>query len=408
MAEKVLTNDELIAEARRYLVGGVNSPVRSFRAVGGDPVFMHRAKGSRLYDESGRGYIDYCLSWGALILGHGHPAVIRALKEAAEDGLSFGTPTRAETEFARVIREALPSIERLRLTNSGTEAVMGAVRVARGFTGRTKIVKFEPSYHGHADYLLKGRGIPEDFSRHTLVVAYNDIKGVEAAAARCAKEIAAIIVEPVAANNGLILPQAGFLEALREVSDRYGIVLIFDEVITGFRVSYGSAQGLFNIKPDITCLGKIIGGGLAVGAFGGRQDMMKVLAPEGEVYQAGTFSGNPLTVRAGLETLKVLKKEDPYAELKRKTDKLCDGIKAMAKSRNVRLRIERIASIFNISFNATEDFGYFFHRLLDEDVYLAPSPLEANFLSAAHTDGDIEMTLSAAGKALESLRRDRQ
>jgi glutamate-1-semialdehyde 2,1-aminomutase len=269
-------------------------------------------------------------------------------------------------------------------------------------------VKFEPSYHGHADYLLKGRGIPEDFSRHTLVVAYNDIKGVEAAAARCAKEIAAIIVEPVAANNGLILPQAGFLEALREVSDRYGIVLIFDEVITGFRVSYGSAQGLFNIKPDITCLGKIIGGGLAVGAFGGRQDMMKVLAPEGEVYQAGTFSGNPLTVRAGLETLKVLKKEDPYAELKRKTDKLCDGIKAMAKSRNVRLRIERIASIFNISFNATEDFGYFFHRLLEGGVYLAPSPLEANFLSAAHTDGDIEMTLSAAGKALESLRRDRQ
>jgi glutamate-1-semialdehyde 2,1-aminomutase len=419
----------LLNEAKRYIPGGVNSPVRSFGAVGGYPVFIKRAYGSRLYGESGRQFIDYCLSWGALILGHAYPKVVANLKKVVKDGTSFGAPTRFETELARLIVEAIPSIEQVRLTNSGTEAVMAALRLARAFTGKDKIVKFEGSYHGHADYLLvksgSGQatfglpgslGLPKDFTKYTLLLPFNDARKLKETLKKYQRQLAAIIVEPVMANCGLVLPKEGFLQTLRKLASKYNIVLIFDEVITGFRLSYGGAQRFFSVLPDLTCLGKIIGGGLPVGAFGGNSQIMRLLAPSGGVYQAGTLSGNPIAVTAGLVTLKKLKETNPYGILEDRTRRLCQGIESQARARGLRLRVNYISSIFSIFFTEKEVIDYksaraqdavsfkkFFHSLLREGIYLSPSGFEANFLSAAHSESDIDRTLRAVDKALRAM-----
>ena len=303
---------KLFKEAKRYIPGGVNSPVRSFKAVGSSPVFIKRAKGSKIYSEDNRRFIDYCMSWGGLILGHAYPEVVKELEKTIKNGASFGAVTRLETEFAKLIVDAMPSIQQVRLTNSGTEAVMGAIRLARAYTKKDKVVRFGNSYHGHADYLLDCKGVPLSFKAHTLTSPYNDIKKTKELISKYERDIAAIIVEPVEGNAGVIPAEKGFLQGLRALSDRFGIVLIFDEVITGFRISYGGAQGFFNVKPDLTCLGKIIGGGLPIGAFGGKKEIMKLLAPMGPVYQAGTFSGNPVTVTAGITPFRGLEKIKPY------------------------------------------------------------------------------------------------
>jgi glutamate-1-semialdehyde 2,1-aminomutase len=398
---------KLFYEAKKYIPGGVNSPVRSFSAVGGYPVFVREAKGSKIYSECGREFVDYCLSWGALILGHAHPKVVEALGRAIRKGTSFGTATKLETELARLITEAIPSIEKVRLTNSGTEAVMAAVRLARAYTGKNKIIKFQGSYHGHADYLLDCRGVPEGFKRYTIVLPYNDINAVSEAAELHREDLAAIIVEPVSGNCSVILPQQGFLEGLRAISDRLNAILIFDEVITGFRVSYGGSQAIFGIKPDLTCLGKIIGGGLPVGAFGGRKDIMGLLAPEGDVYQAGTLSGNPVAVTAGITTLNILKDTNPYAVLEAKTKKLCNGIVSSAKAHSIKLRASHIGSMFSISFGESGQdvdlFNRFFHSLLRNGVYFSPSAEESDFLSIAHSDDDIERTLETVGDTLKAI-----
>lgn len=430
-------NHKLFCEAKKYIPGGVNSPVRSFRAVGGYPVFVKKAKGSKIYGECGREFIDYCLSWGALILGHTHPEVVEALGDAIKKGTSFGTATRLETELAKLIVEAVPSIEQVRLTNSGTEAVMGAIRLARAYTKKERIIKFEGSYHGHADYLLvkagsgmatfrstfnvqrsTSSGVPKEFTKHTIVIPYNDIKRVDEVAKKYQKDLAAIIVEPVAANCGVILPEPGFLEGLRKIADKYNIVLIFDEVITGFRLAYGGAQSYFNIKPDLTCLGKIIGGGLPVGAFGGKREIMQLLAPEGDVYQAGTLSGNPIAVTAGIVTLNILKENNPYKTLGKKAKELCEAIRTKAKIYKIKLKINYIGSMFSIFFTDKEVTNYtevclqnlrlfkrFFHGLLKEGVYFSPSGFETDFLSTAHTKEDLEKTLRAADIVLKNLRR---
>lgn len=403
----------LFSEAKKYIPGGVNSPVRSFKSVGGAPVFIKSGKGAKIYSEDGRRFIDYCLSWGVLILGHAHPEVVKVLKKAVSQGTTFGAATKDEIELARIIREAIPAIQTVRLTNSGTEAVMGAVRVARAFTGRNKIIRFLGSYHGNADYLLDCRGVPLDYKKHTLVSPYNDIKRVQEIVRAYKRDIAAIIVEPAAANMGVVLPKEGFLEGLRDVCHRHNIVLIFDEVITGFRISYSGAQGFFKVMPDITCLGKIIGGGLPCGAYGGRYEIMKLVAPEGNVYQAGTFSGNPLTVNAGIATLKILKKIQPYLRLKKNSEALCKGIISIAKACNIKLKVNYIGSMFSIFFTDKAVYDYqsarcqdgklfagFFHFLLNNGIYLSPSGLESNFLSAAHTDEDINKTLKVIEKAL--------
>jgi glutamate-1-semialdehyde 2,1-aminomutase len=421
----------LFDEAKRYIPGGVNSPVRSFASVGGYPVFVNRAAGSKFYGECGREFIDYCLSWGALILGHAHPKVIQRLEQALKGGTSFGTATKLETELAKLIVEAVPSIEQVRLTNSGTEAVMGAVRLARAFTGKNKIIKFEGSYHGHADYLLvkagsgqatlgmpDSLGVPNDFTKHTIVLPYNDIKKVKEIVEKYQRELAAIIIEPVVANCGIILPQPKFLQGLRKLADRYGIVFIFDEVITGFRLSYGGAQEYFNVKPDLTCLGKIVGGGLPMGAFGGKEEIMQFLTPLGDVYQAGTLSGNPISVTAGITTINTLKRSNPYEILEKKTEELCEAIKIKAQDYRLELKINYLSSMFSIFFTdrdvvdyktaKTQDTGLFkkfFHGLLKEGIYLSPSGFETNFLSTAHTDEDIEKTLEAIDRTLENLRR---
>ena len=421
----------LFNEAKRYIPGGVNSPVRSFSSVGGYPVFVNRASGSKLYGECDGEFIDYCLSWGALILGHVHPKVTKSLKQAIKDGTSFGTATKLEIELAKLITEAVPSIEQVRLTNSGTEAVMGAVRLARAHTKKNKIIKFEGSYHGHADYLLvksgsgqatlgipDSLGVPKDFTKHTIVLPYNDIKKVEETVKKHQEDLAAIIVEPISANCGVILPRFGFLQGLRMIADKYNIVLIFDEVISGFRISYGGAQKLFGIKPDLTCLGKIIGGGLPVGAFGGKKKIMKLLAPLGSVYQAGTLSGNPISVAAGITTLNILKNDSLYAALDQKTEALCEAIKAKAKEYEIKLKINYLGSIFSIFFTdhdiidyqtaKTQDVGLFkrfFHGLLKEGIYFSPSGFEANFLSTTHSAHDIEKTLKAVEKILKNIRR---
>jgi glutamate-1-semialdehyde 2,1-aminomutase len=410
-------NRQLFNEAKRYIPGGANSPVRSFKAVGGYPVFISRAYGSKLYGEYGREFIDYCLSWGAMILGHTHPKVTQALQQAIQKGTSFGAATKLETELAKLIVETIPSIEQVRLTNSGTEAVMSAIRLARAYTKRNKIIKFAGSYHGHVDYLLDYERIPKDFTKHTLVSPYNNIKRLEEIVRKHKEDIAAIIVEPVAANMGVVLPQDSFLVELRKITKNYKIVLIFDEVITGFRLTFGGAQKLFDVKPDLTCLGKIIGGGLPIGAFGGKRGIMKLLAPEGDVYQAGTFSGNPVSVNAGLTTLRILSKHNPYRNLGELTRYFCKKVKQIAKEDRIKVKINFVGSMFSIFFTGREVTDYniartqntnlfkrFYHELLKEGIYFSPSGLEANFLSTAHTAEDIEKTLEAVDKVLKNLR----
>jgi len=418
----------LFQEAQRYLPGGVDSPVRAFKAVGGTPFFIKRGQGSRLYDVDGNEYIDYVGSWGPLVLGHAPPRVVKAIKKAVECGSSFGAPTKMETNLAKLICEAMPSIEMLRFVNSGTEAVMSAIRLARAFTGRSKVVKFAGCYHGHSDGLLakagsgmatlgipSSPGVPAALTADTLIAPYNNLKVVEQLFKDFAADIAAVIVEPVAGNMGVVLPQPGFLAGLRSLTQHHGSLLIFDEVITGFRVSYGGAQQIYNITPDLTCLGKIIGGGLPVGAYGGRRDIMQMVAPSGEVYQAGTLAGNPLAMTAGVETLSILKESGIYEKLERKASILAKGIIEAASQARVDIKLSRIGSMFTIFFAKTPVTDYesaaradttlyarFFHQMLSNGVYLPPSQFEAAFVSIVHTDKDIQFTISAAEKALAS------
>lgn len=406
---------DLFNQAKKYIPGGVNSPVRSFKAVGGYPVFINKASGSKFYAECGGEFIDYCLSWGALILGHAYPKVVNFLGKAIKKGTSFGAVTKLETELAKLIVEAVPSIEQVRLTNSGTEAVMGAIRLARAYSGKNKIIKFEGSYHGHADYLLAkagsgqatfgmpdSKGVPKDFTKHTIIVPFNNLELLEAAIKKYYKDLAAIIVEPVEANYGVVLPKQSFLKGARRLADKYSSLLIFDEVITGFRLSYAGAQGYFKVMPDLTCLGKIIGGGLPVGAFGGRKNIMQLLAPLGDVYQAGTLSGNPIAVTAGIVTLKALKENNPYELLEKKTQKLCKGMLLSAKKYGLKIKINQIASIFSLS---SDIFKKLYHGLLKQGVYFSPSEFESNFLSLAHTGKDIENTLKIMDKTFKQIGR---
>jgi glutamate-1-semialdehyde 2,1-aminomutase len=422
---------KLFAQAQRYLPGGVDSPVRAFKAVGGTPPFIVRGKGSKIYDVDGNEYIDYVGSWGPLILGHSPPGVVTALKEAVERGTSFGAPTEGETTLARMISEAIPSIEMLRFVNSGTEAAMTALRLARAFTARDKIVKFGGGYHGHGDGLLvKGgsglatlgipdsSGVPKSYARNTLLAPYNNGGAVEQIFERYPKEIAAVIVEPVAANMGVVAPQPRFLARLRQLTSESGALLIFDEVITGFRVAYGGAQGLYGITPDLTCLGKIIGGGLPIGAYGGRREIMEMIAPLGPVYQAGTLSGNPLAMTAGIETLRTLNQPGIYDRLETRAAALEEGIAKAAAESGVSLYISRVASLLTVFFTGnpvvdyesakqadTRLFSKFFHGLLAEGIYWPPSPFETAFVSLAHSQGDIQTTLSVMAKVFSRLPR---
>lgn len=418
-------SEELFEQAGSLLVGGVDSPVRAFKAVGGTPVFMTRGRGSHIEDEDGNTYIDYVLSWGPLILGHAHPAVVDAAVEAVRDGSSFGAPTLREVEMARRVRTFYPSIEKMRFVSSGTEACMGAIRAARGYTGRDKIIKFEGNYHGGADYLLvkagsgaatlgqpDSEGVPASFAEHTIVIAYNDVKAVEHAFAEHGTQIAAVIVEPVAGNMGLILPEPGFLDALRNLCTHYDSVLIFDEVLVGFRIKDG-AQGHFDIKPDLTCLGKVIGGGFPVGCYGGRREIMGVVAPEGPVYQAGTLSGNPVAMAAGLATLEELLKPEVVDDLEARTSALAGGLREAAKKQGVSLSVVELGSMLCTFFrkeppkNWTEAndadlarFPAFYHAMLRSGIYLAPSAFETSFMSFAHSYEDIDKTIEAFGQAL--------
>ena len=412
---------KLFAEALKYIPGGVNSPVRAFRAVGGAPFFVHKARGARVWDVDGHALIDYVCTWGPAILGHAHPKIISAVKAAAAKGTSFGIPNPLEVTMARLICERFPAIQKVRMTNSGTEACMSAIRLARGFTRRDKIIKFDGCYHGHADSLLvkagsgaltfghpDSAGVPADFAKHTLVLPYNDVEAVKAAFVANKNEIAAIIVEPVPGNAGLYLPREGYLEFLREVTQASGALLIFDEVMTGFRLAPGGAQERWGISPDLTCLGKIIGGGLPVGAFGGRADIMDHLAPLGPVYQAGTLSGNPIAMAAGIATLELLTKRS-YAALEASGARLETGMRDAAKSAGVPVQFNRCGSMFcsyftdrpvwNLADALKSDrarFAKFFHGMLAGGIYLAPSQFEAGFISTAHTPADIEKTIRAA------------
>ena len=421
----------LFDEAQRYIPGGVNSPVRAFKGVGGEPLFIARAEGAYIYDTDGRRYIDYIGSWGPMIAGHAHPAVVRAVQETARDGLSFGAPTEFETRIARRICELIPSVEMLRMVNSGTEAVMTAIRLARGVTDRDKIVKFEGGYHGHSDSLLvkagsgaltfgvpTSPGVPAALAALTLTLPYNDSDAVRAAFAQHGGEIACVIVEPVAGNMNCVPPLPGFLQTLRELCSQSGSLLIFDEVMTGFRVARSGAQSLYNIKPDLTTLGKIIGGGLPVGAFGGRRELMQQLAPLGPIYQAGTLSGNPVAMAAGLATLELLEAPGFYSNLERHTRQLAEGLRNTAQRAGVAFAVNHVCGMFGLFFtdapqvtNYTqvmacdmERFKRFFHSMLAQGVYLAPSAYEAGFVSAAHTEADIETTLTAASKAFKKIR----
>jgi glutamate-1-semialdehyde 2,1-aminomutase len=422
-------SEALFAEAQKYIPGGVNSPVRAFKAVGGKPIFIKRAQGSKIYDVDGREYIDYVCSWGPLILGHSHPEIIKTLKETIENGTSYGAPTELETELASLIVRAVPSVERVRLVNSGTEAVMSAIRLARAYTGRNKIGKFEGCYHGHADSLLvkagsgvatlgipDSPGVPPDLAKLTLTLSYNDLEEVERVLKREGEEIACIIVEPIAANMGLVPPVEGFLEGLRSLTTKYGIVLIFDEVITGFRVGYGGAQQRYDVYPDLTCMGKIIGGGLPVGAYGGKKEIMELIAPTGPVYQAGTLSGNPIAMAAGIQTLKILSQKGVYEELEEKTQSLCAGIAKNIQETGQSIYLTRVGSLFGAFFHAgplhnyqqikgcdTAKFAQYFQNMLSEGIYVAPSQFEAGFLSIAHSEEDIEKTITGNHKALKAL-----
>ena len=421
----------LFGKAQKIIPGGVNSPVRAFRAVGGNPLFIRRGTGARIEDVDGTRYIDYVCSWGPLILGHAHPAVVRAIQKTAASGTSFGAPTELELEMAGLITDAFPSIGMVRMVNSGTEACMSAIRLARAFTGRDKIVKFSGCYHGHADGLLvaagsgaatlnipTSEGIPEAYLGETLVLPYNDIPACEALFARRGNDIAAVLVEPIAGNMGVIYPHQGFLGGLRKITRKHGSLLIFDEVITGFRVAWGGAQTLFSITPDITCLGKIIGGGLPVGAYGGRREIMQQVAPLGGMYQAGTLSGNPVAMAAGLATLKELKKKGTYARLDSMGKILCAGIRDQAEEQGITVRVEECGSLFTVFFSNTppacyedarscnvEQFKEFFTGMLKEGIYLPPSQFETAFISLAHTRQDINMTIEAAGRVFKKMKK---
>ncbi len=423
-------SQELFDRAQRYIPGGVNSPVRSFRSVGGTPPFIVRGRGAYVTSADGRRYLDYLGSWGALLLGHAEPSVVRAVRRAAQRGTSFGAPTPGEVELAQLITRLVPSIDQVRLVNSGTEAVMSAVRVARAATGRDLIIKFAGGYHGHADHLLvdagsgaaslgvpSSAGVPSRVAGLTLVVPYNDSKAVRRLVHRHHGKVAAVLVEPIAGNMGVVPPQDGFLRGLRVLCDAERALLIFDEVITGFRVALGGAQALYGVRPDLTCLGKIIGGGLPVGAYGGRRDLMSRVAPSGPVYQAGTLAGNPVAVAAGLAMLQRLVADPPYRRLEHLTLQLCRAVEREAQRAGVSLVAQRVGSMFtwfmgerpprneqDVRATDAARFSQFFHAMLAEGVYLAPSPFEANFLSTAHGDREVERTIRAARRAFRNVR----
>ena len=423
---------QLFKQASKHIPGGVNSPVRAFNGVGGTPVFIEKAQGAYLWDVDGKRYVDYIGSWGPMILGHSHPSIVKAVQDAAQDGLSFGAPTVHETTLADVICEIMPSIEMVRMTNSGTEATMSAIRLARGYTGRDKIVKFEGCYHGHSDSLLvkagsgmltlgepTSKGVPADFAKHTITLPYNDIEAIKACFAKFGGEIAGVIVEPVAGNMNLVKPIAGFLETIREMCDEYKSVFIIDEVMTGFRVALGGAQSVYNVKPDLTTLGKIIGAGLPVGAFGGKREIMECIAPLGGVYQAGTLSGNPLAMRAGIEMFKHLRQENFYSDLSAKLAKLLAGFKQVAQEEGIALKTEQIGGMFGLYFTDQTEitsfddilkcdvnaFKQFFHGMLDRGIHFAPSAFEAGFISSAHSDEDIAYTIAAAKAVFAEMKQ---
>lgn len=426
-------SQKLFQRAELSIPGGVNSPVRAFKAVGGTPLFLQRGKGAWVWDADGNGYVDYVGSWGPLIVGHGHPDVVAAVQEAAQRGLSFGAPTEQEVEMAEMLCALVPSLEQVRLVSSGTEATMSAIRLARGYTGRPVIVKFEGCYHGHADALLvkagsgaltlgqpSSAGVPAETVAHTIVLQYNDVPGLERAFERDGQRIAAVIVEPVAGNMNLIAPRREFLHAMRELCTRSGALLIFDEVMTGFRVALAGAQSLYNVQPDLTTLGKVIGGGLPVGAFGGRRDIMQCIAPSGPVYQAGTLSGNPVAVAAGLATLKLVQSPGFFESLGATARRLCEGLEAAARTHGIGFSATSVGGMFGLYFRKApptsyeevmqcdkEAFNRFFHAMLAEGIYFAPSAYEAGFVSAAHGDTEIDRTVSGAGKVFASLQNGR-
>jgi len=426
----VSKSEELFTRAQRVIPGGVNSPVRAFKAVGGIPRFIARAQGARVWDADGAAYVDYLGSWGPMIVGHAHPAVVEAVARAAHDGTSYGAPCAAEVELAERVTRHVPSIQKVRFVSSGTEATMSALRLARGFTGRRKILKFEGCYHGHADALLVAAGsgvatlaipgspgVPEGTVADTVVAPYNDTAAAERAFADHGDDLAAVIVEPVAGNMGCVPPAAGYLTALRELTRRRGALLVFDEVITGFRLGLGGAQGVYGIEPDLTCLGKIIGGGLPVGAYGGRAEIMDRVAPSGPVYQAGTLSGNPVAMAAGIATLDFLERPGTYARLDTLTERLCAGLERAARAGGVAVTVSRVASLFTVFFCAgpvtdftsartadTKAFARFFHAMLDRGFYLPPAQLEAAFVSLAHAEADIDATIAAARDAFGAAR----
>ncbi|MFH1702141.1 MAG: glutamate-1-semialdehyde 2,1-aminomutase [Nitrospirota bacterium] len=417
----------LFKKAQELIPGGVNSPVRAFKAVGGNPLFIQRAKGSKIYDVDGNEYIDYVLSWGPLILGHAHPDIVKALKKAAERGTSYGAPTQLEIELAELVLKTYPSMDMVRMVNSGTEATMSAIRVARGFTGRDKTIKFEGCYHGHADGLLvragsgattfgvpDSPGVPKSYAQETITLPFNDVEALKNVINEEWKSIACVIIEPVVGNIGCVLPVPGFLETLRELTKKNGIILIFDEVMTGFRVSFGGAQAYYGIKPDMTCLGKVIGGGLPVGAYGGRKDIMSMVSPLGPVYQAGTLSGNPLAMTAGIETIKILSKGKTYKKLEYIAGLLEKGLIDAAEMAGVKTKFYRAGTMFCTYFTETDvidyktaktsdtsKFSMFFSGILKKGINLAPSQFEAGFISLAHTEKDVEKTVRAAYEAFK-------
>ncbi len=423
-------SSDLFAQAQLHIPGGVNSPVRAFKGVGGDPIFIDSAAGAWLYDADGNRYIDYVGSWGPMILGHAHPQVIEAVEAVVRKGLSFGAPTALETQMADKVCELMPSIEMVRMVSSGTEATMSAIRLARGYTGRDKIVKFEGCYHGHSDSLLvkagsgaltfgepSSPGVPASLAEHTITLNYNDSAQVRETFSSIGDQIACIIVEPVAGNMNCIPPLPGFLETLRSECDKSGTVLIFDEVMTGFRVALGGAQALYDVKPDLTTLGKVIGGGMPVGAFGGKRDIMEKISPLGPVYQAGTLSGNPIAMTAGLKTLELISGTDFYSKLAAKTEALVSGLKMRAAAAGVSVATNQVGGMFGLFFSDVdnvsdftqsmachqEQFRRFFHAMLDRGVYLAPSSFEAGFVSAAHSDEDLQQTLDTAEESFAEV-----
>ena len=419
----------LFNRAKQIIPGGVNSPVRAFKSVGGDPLFIKKASGNRIFDEDGNSYIDYVGSWGPMILGHCHPQVVAAVKQCMENGSSFGAPTELEITLAQMVIDAVPSIEMVRMVSSGTEAAMSAIRVARGYTGRDKILKFSGCYHGHADALLvkagsgaatfgvpDSPGVPADFAKHTLTAEYNSLDSVKKLIADNKDQVACIILEPVAGNMGTVPPRPGFLEGLRELCTNQGIILIFDEVMSGFRVAYGGAQQLYGVTPDMTTLGKIIGGGLPVGAFGGKRDIMEKLSPSGGIYQAGTLSGNPLAMTAGIETLKLLQQPGFYQQLEEKSAALSEGISQAAKAAGYPIYSARVGSMFCTFFTKAEVFDWptasacdtqafatYFKAMLNEGIYLAPSQFETAFMSISHSQAEIDATIAAAAKSFKLL-----